>query len=245
MSIFWDINTANEIAEEPFPIITEGTQDMGNGVYLLKAGTPISAANEVANDGTAAKLVGEDYYFYSNTPTQPKLVKVITGGYVDINAAEEASGLTYTDAAKSALESAGITLVDGKLPAGGGGGGGAFVLSQTIGADDFNKDSVVEFDPLSKADVEALYGKDTAVFRLNVNDAELGEERAYYIPLKEKYRRDNADEYSVSCEFSIWPYSNIDARNNDTFAVYVEYYIDKTTGEEESTYRFSWQTSGS
>ena len=162
MSILWDISKANEIEELPFPIITEGTQDCGNGVYLLKAGTPISEDREVANDGDAAMLVAEDFYFYSNSPAQPKLVECITGGYVDLNAAEAASGLTYTDAAKSALEEAGITLVDGKLETGGGlpevdaddngkvltvvegawaaaaggsGGGGVLVVTATLTAD--------------------------------------------------------------------------------------------------------------
>lgn len=115
MSILWDTGNYTKIIEKPLPVITTGTQNMGNGVYLLKAGTPISNAGAVANSSSAKYLVAEDFYFYSNTPTQPKLVKVIEKGYVDLAAAQAAAGITFADAAKAALATAGIVLVDGKL----------------------------------------------------------------------------------------------------------------------------------
>lgn len=115
MSILWDVGNYTKIIEKPLNVITTGTQNMGNGVYWLKAGTPISAAGAVKNDGNAKYLVAEDFYFYSNTPTQPKLVKLIESGYVDLNKAEAAAGITFESTAKAALATAGIVLVDGKL----------------------------------------------------------------------------------------------------------------------------------
>lgn len=132
MSIFWNIDSYLSVIEKPLGILTSGTVNCGNGIYLLKAGTPISNAGAVANTGDAKYLVAEDFYFYSNTPTQPKLVKLIETGYVDINAAEAAAGITYADAAKTALATAGIVLVDGALEAGGGGGSGVLVVNATL-----------------------------------------------------------------------------------------------------------------
>lgn len=119
MSIFWDVGNYTKIKEMGLPVITSGTQNMGNGIYLLKAGTPLSNAGAVANTSSAKYLVAEDFYFYSNTPTQPKIVKLIEQGYVDLAKAEAASGLTFTSDAKSALATAGIILVDGALQTGG------------------------------------------------------------------------------------------------------------------------------
>ena len=118
MSLFWNLDDAAVVTPTPLPIITTGTVDCGDGVYLLKAGTPLDEDGAVSNDGDAVALVAEDFYFYSNTPTQPKLVPLITAGYVDLNAAEAAAGITYTDACKTALGSAGIVLVDGALDSG-------------------------------------------------------------------------------------------------------------------------------
>ena len=115
MSILWDVGNYTKTKEIGLPIITTGTQNMGNGVYLLKAGTPLSNVGAVKNDGDAKYLVAEDFYFYSNNPTQPKLVKLIESGYVDLNKAEAAAGITFSDAAKAALATAGIILVNGKL----------------------------------------------------------------------------------------------------------------------------------
>ena len=115
MSILWDVGSFTKIVEVPMSIITTGTQNMGNGVYWLKAGTPISEAGAVKNDGDAKYLVAEDFYFYSNTPAQPKLVKLIETGYVDLNKAEKAAGITFESTAVSALAEAGIFLVNGAL----------------------------------------------------------------------------------------------------------------------------------
>lgn len=132
MSLFWTPDDAATIVEMPLEIITTGTVDKGNGIYLLKAGTPLDEYFAVSNDEDAVYLVAEDFYFYSNTPTQPKIVPLITAGYVDLNKAEAASGLTYTDDCIAALEEAGITLVDGQLATGGGSsGGGALVVNAT------------------------------------------------------------------------------------------------------------------
>lgn len=115
MSILWDVASYTKIKEVGLPIITSGTTDMGGGVYKLKAGTPLDEDGAVSNDGDAVCLVAEDFFFYSNNPTQPKLVKVIETGYVDLNKAEAAAGITFEDTAKAALATAGIILVDGKL----------------------------------------------------------------------------------------------------------------------------------
>lgn len=110
MSIFWNPTEAVDLLEMPLPIITEGTQDMGNGVYWLRAGTPLDEYFAVANDEDAKYLVAEDFYFYSNKPDQAKVVPLITAGYIDIDKAEEAAGITYTDECIVALEQAGIIL---------------------------------------------------------------------------------------------------------------------------------------
>lgn len=115
MSILWDVGNYTKIKEIGLPVITTGTQNMGNGVYKLKAGTPLDEDGAVSNDGDAVCLVAEDFFFYSNSPTQPKLVKVIEKGYVDLAKAEAAAGITYDDACVAALATAGIVLVDGKL----------------------------------------------------------------------------------------------------------------------------------
>ena len=122
--VLWDFDHYNELMELPLPVIRTGTQNMGNGVYWLKAGTPLSAEGAVANTSDAVCVVAEDFYFYENKPNQAKLVKVIVKGYVDLAEAEARSGLTYTEDALSALETAGVVMVDGKLAASGGGGGG-------------------------------------------------------------------------------------------------------------------------
>ena len=132
MSILWDVGNYAKIKEIGLPVITSGTQNMGNGVYWLKAGTPLSNAGAVANTSSAKYLVAEDFYFYSNTPTQPKLVKVIEQGYVDIAKAEAAAGIAFSSDAKSALATAGIILVDGALQTGGGGGGNVLIVHGTI-----------------------------------------------------------------------------------------------------------------
>lgn len=110
MSIFWNPMEAVDLLEMPLPIITEGTQDMGNGVYWLRAGTPLDEYFAVANNEDAKYLVAEDFYFYSNKPDQAKVVPLITAGYIDINKAEEAAGITYSDECLVALEQAGIIL---------------------------------------------------------------------------------------------------------------------------------------
>lgn len=128
MSLFWEPSDAATIVEMPLDIITTGTQDMGNGVYLLRAGTPLDEYFAVANDEDAVYLVAEDFIFYSNTANQAKVVPLITAGYVDLGKAEAAAGITYTDDCLAALEAAGITLVNGMLPSSGGGGGGALMV---------------------------------------------------------------------------------------------------------------------
>ena len=121
MSIFWDFSNYDKVELLPCPIITTGTQDMGNGVYKLAAGTPLKKSTQaVSNDANADCVVAEDYFFISTKADQSKLVPVITKGYVDKALAEAAWGGEFTDAAVSALETAGIFLVDGALETGGG-----------------------------------------------------------------------------------------------------------------------------
>lgn len=117
MSILWNPAEATVVEKVSLPVITTGTQNMGNGIYWLKAGTPLSNAYAVANNGNAKYIVAEDFFFASTNPNQERMVPLIKAGYVDLNKAEAASGLTYTDAAVAALKAAGIILVDGLLDA--------------------------------------------------------------------------------------------------------------------------------
>lgn len=136
MSIFWNTDSYLSVIEKPLGIIKVGTKDCGNGVYLLRAGTPLNASGAVANTANAKYLVAEDFYFYSNTPNQAKVVPLIEAGYVDLKKAEAAFGKSYTDAAKSALETAGIILVDGAISSGGG-GSGVLIAHATVDASTF------------------------------------------------------------------------------------------------------------
>ncbi|MBQ3327142.1 MAG: hypothetical protein IJG86_05110 [Clostridia bacterium] len=124
MNILWNPNEAVDFIEMPLPLITEGTQDMGDGVWWLRAGTPLDEYFAVANDEDAKYVVAEDFYFISSKPDQAKAVPLITAGYVDINKAEQAAGITYSQDCIDALADEGIVLVDGTLPSSGGGGGG-------------------------------------------------------------------------------------------------------------------------
>ena len=128
MSILWNPNEAVDFIEMPLPLITEGTQDMGDGVYWLKAGTPLDEYFAVANDEDAKYVVAEDFYFISTKPDQAKVVPLITSGYVDINKAEKAAGITYSQDCIDALADEGIVLVDGTLPSSGSSGGEGGVL---------------------------------------------------------------------------------------------------------------------
>lgn len=121
MSILWNVGDAAKVTEKYVKVIKTGTENCGNGVYKLKAGTPLNSSLVVANTANAKYIVAEDLYMYSNTPNQVRAAKVIESGYVDLAKAQAAWGGTYTDAAKGALATAGITLVGGQLPSGGGG----------------------------------------------------------------------------------------------------------------------------
>ena len=133
MSILWNPAEATVVEKVSLPVITTGTQNMGDGIYWLKAGTPLDEDLAVANDGDAKYIVAEDFFFVSTNPNQDRHVPLVKAGYVDINKAEAAAGITFADAAKSALETAGIVLVDGLLDAGGGGGGGFLMINVTAG----------------------------------------------------------------------------------------------------------------
>ena len=124
MSILWNPAEATVVEKVSLPIITTGTQNMGDGIYWLKAGTPLDEDYAVANDEDAMYIVAEDFFFVSTNPNQDRHVPLVKAGYVDINKAEASAGITFADAAKSALETAGIVLVDGLLDTSGGGGGG-------------------------------------------------------------------------------------------------------------------------
>ena len=41
MSILWNPAEANVVEKVSLPVITTGTQNMGDGIYWLKAGTPL------------------------------------------------------------------------------------------------------------------------------------------------------------------------------------------------------------
>lgn len=117
MSILWNPAEATVVEKVSLPVITTGTQNMGNGIYWLKAGTPLSNAYAVANNGNAKYIVAEDFFFISTNPNQDRRVPLIKSGYVDLNKAEASAGITYDDAAVAALKTAGIILVDGLLDA--------------------------------------------------------------------------------------------------------------------------------
>ena len=117
MSLLWHEDNYTEIVQKPLDTITTGTEDKGNGVYLLRAGTPISSLGAVANSSSAKYIVAEDFYFYGNKPDGNKIVNLVAKGYVDLKKAEAAYGSAYKSAAKTALKSAGVVLVDGKLSA--------------------------------------------------------------------------------------------------------------------------------
>lgn len=115
MSILWNPAEATVVEKVPLPVITTGTQNMGNGIYWLKAGTPLDEDLAVANDEDAMYIVAEDFFFVSTNPNQDRHAPLVKAGYVDINKAEASAGITYDDAAVAALKTAGIILVDGLL----------------------------------------------------------------------------------------------------------------------------------
>lgn len=115
MSILWNPTEATVVEKVSLPVITTGTQNMGDGSYWLKAGTPLDEDLAVSNDGDAVYIVAEDFFFASTNPNQDRHVPLVKAGYVDINKAEAAAGITYDDAAVAALKTAGIVLVDGLL----------------------------------------------------------------------------------------------------------------------------------
>ena len=115
MSILWNPTDATVVEKVSLPVITTGTQNMGDGIYWLKAGTPLDEDLAVSNDGDAVYIVAEDFFFISTNPNQDRHVPLVKAGYVDLNKAEAAAGITYADAAVAALKTAGIILVDGLL----------------------------------------------------------------------------------------------------------------------------------
>lgn len=113
MSILYDFSNNLKIEKMSFPWTDKS-------VTGLKAGTPVDKNGAVSNDGNAIGLVAEDiphpgYSMYSvvegegDSLSAP--ISVITAGYIDLAAAEKASGLTLTDACKTALT--GIVFVEG------------------------------------------------------------------------------------------------------------------------------------
>ena len=119
--LFWEFDQAATITPTPIPILKVGTVNLGNDVYLLRAGTPIDENGVVANNGNAKFLVSEDFYFYDNRADQAKVVPLISAGYVNRTMAEAAWGYTYTPEAVAALAAVHIYLVY-TFEYGGGGG---------------------------------------------------------------------------------------------------------------------------
>ena len=151
MSILWNPAEATVVEKVSLPVITTGTQNMGDGIYWLKAGTPLDEDLAVSNDGDAVYIVAEDFFFISTNPNQDRRVPLIKAGYVDLNKAEAAAGITYADAAVAALKEAGIEVVDGLLETGGGGSGGGVVTAKvTYSSGSYTAD-------VSYADLRAAY----------------------------------------------------------------------------------------
>ena len=67
MSILWNPTEATVVEKVSLPVITTGTQNMGDGIYWLKAGTPLDEDLAVSNDGDAVYIVAEDFFFIRKT----------------------------------------------------------------------------------------------------------------------------------------------------------------------------------
>ncbi len=89
---------------------------------VIKAGTPISAAGAVANNGNAIGILLRDSYDGFHVAGS-----VVIDGFIRQDVAEEHSGVQLTDDAKRAMSK--LVFVDAEgvpdPPAGGGGGGGS------------------------------------------------------------------------------------------------------------------------
>lgn len=119
--LVWDPLKNTKIVTMPLPTPSEGAVDLGNGVTKILAGTPLDEDGNIANDSNAVCILADDYFIYAAGPANRDPAPVIVSGYVDKAAAEEHSGLEYDSDAISALETAGVYLVEGAPGSGGGG----------------------------------------------------------------------------------------------------------------------------
>lgn len=103
------------------PTLPTGAVDLGNGTFKILAGTPVDEDGAISNDSNAIGILADDYFIYATGLANRSLAPVIVSGYVDKAAAEEHSGLEYDSDAISALETAGVYLVEGAPGSGGGG----------------------------------------------------------------------------------------------------------------------------
>lgn len=79
------------------------------GQATLKEGTPIDADGKVANDGTAIGLLTRN----CNAPWDGT-GDLYIAGFIDLDKAEEASGVTLSDAAKKAMRTL-VFISDGTI----------------------------------------------------------------------------------------------------------------------------------
>lgn len=90
----------------------EVVMDWSNITLPLKAGTPISAAGEVANTASAIGLNPDKVI--EQTP-MPRSIFILDAGDVDLAEVETLSGLTLTDACKHALDGIRFHKADGTV----------------------------------------------------------------------------------------------------------------------------------
>lgn len=101
----------------------------------LAAGTPINASGVVANDDTAIGLLATDCSYSPDALPQA----IVVSGLVDLAAIEANTGLTISDAAKSAMDNILFIGADGKpsKPAGGGGFPADVPFTFSVGTSDY------------------------------------------------------------------------------------------------------------
>lgn len=188
MSILWNFDKYAKIEELPYApsgIGPEmGLQDLGNGVFLLKEGTPLGFDPEAGvftfplgrpvSTLDAFYFAAEDYHFILTNAQQPKLVECVTKGYVEKAKVREAvkdqivEGGDLPDDWDEFLATEGLYLIDdlGNLPGGSGGGssgGGILTVTGTYGETAFFGEPGYTLDK-TYAEIHAALEAKTPVF---------------------------------------------------------------------------------
>lgn len=111
MSILYDFKKSVHTAKILIP--------WKSGMTEITPGTPFDKNGEIANGSGCKGLLLNKLTRYANSKLYPDgkyyaEAEILTGGYVDIVAAEKISGITYSSDMKAALEN--IVFVKGNLP---------------------------------------------------------------------------------------------------------------------------------